>query len=98
MGKILARENITINAVLPAFVPTGLAPPGLIEAWPKEHITPMETVVKAFNIFLEGNMTGQTGECSLDQVYMREPLPYPNESQRFGHQEAKSIWGLVYPS
>jgi len=98
MGNILARENITINAVLPAFVPTALAPPGLIEAWPKEHITPMETVVKAFTLFLEGDMSGKTGECSLDQVYMREPLPYPNESQRWGHEDAKSIWGLVYPS
>ncbi|KAA8912027.1 hypothetical protein FN846DRAFT_897566 [Sphaerosporella brunnea] len=98
MAPILAKEKITINAVLPAFVPTGLAPPGLIDAWPKEHITPMSTVLKAFNMFVDNDeMTGETGECSLDTVYLRKQPEYANESQRWGREEGGKVWALVYP-
>ncbi|KAF8244232.1 NAD(P)-binding protein [Wilcoxina mikolae CBS 423.85] len=99
MGPVLKKENITINSVLPAFVPTGLAPPGLIEAWPKEHITPMSTVIKCFNMFIEDDeMTGQTGECSQGTVYLRKQPEYANESQRWGREEGGKVWASVYPS
>ncbi|KAL7270289.1 hypothetical protein RUND412_007006 [Rhizina undulata] len=94
-----SRENITVNAILPAFVPTGLAPEGLIDAWPREHVTPMSTVMKAYDMFLddEKRLTGQTGECSLDQVFLRQKLEYPNESQRWCHEESASLWANAYP-
>jgi len=97
MAPILKTENITINAVMPAFVPTGLAPPGLVEAWPKENITPMSTVIKCFNMFIDGEMNGQTGECSQETVYLREQPAYANESQRWGREEGGKVWASVYP-
>jgi 15-hydroxyprostaglandin dehydrogenase (NAD) len=98
MAPLLNKENITMNAVLPAFVPTGLAPPGLIEAWPKENITPMSTVIKCFNMFIEDDeLNGQTGECSLETVYLRKQPEYANESQRWGREEGGKVWAKVYP-
>jgi len=47
---------------MPAFVPTALAPKGLVDAWPKEHITPVSTVVAAFvECMDEEGKTGQGG-------------------------------------
>ena len=99
MGTVLKKENITVNAVLPAFVPTGLAPPRLIEAWPKEHITPMSTVLKCFGMFIDDDaITGQTGECSQDNIYLRRQPEYANDSQRWTREEGGKVWALVYPS
>lgn len=46
--SMLTQDSIAVNAVLPAFVPTALAPAGLVAAWPREHVTPRSTVVAAF--------------------------------------------------
>ncbi|KAI5776936.1 hypothetical protein EDC01DRAFT_791796 [Geopyxis carbonaria] len=98
-GMLMRNDGISVNAVLPAFVPTGLAPPGLVDAWPKEHRTPMETVLKCFRTFLEHEVTAKCGECSLDTVYFRDQVEWANESQRWGHTDAqKEVWGKVYPS
>ena len=105
-----ADDGIRINAVMPAFVPTNLAPPGLVDAWPKEHVTPASTVVAAYEELLDGaggvggevwdfvegamvrvrsdgvrgvRKAGCTVECSLDCLFYREPVGYPNESQRW---------------
>ncbi|KAJ7885064.1 hypothetical protein B0H14DRAFT_3105820 [Mycena olivaceomarginata] len=40
-------HNFTINAVCPDMVPTGLAPPGLMEAYPTAAKTPMATMLRA---------------------------------------------------
>ncbi|KAI5813483.1 hypothetical protein BZA77DRAFT_320993 [Pyronema omphalodes] len=99
LAPVLMKEGITVNAVLPAFVPTNLAPPGLIDSYPKEHITSMSTVIKCFNMFIDDDsMTGQCGECSLDQVYFREHAEFANESQRWGREQGTKIWGAVYPN
>jgi 15-hydroxyprostaglandin dehydrogenase (NAD) len=90
-GKdVLKNENITINAVCPSFVPTGLAPAPLLkgmltaidtltlvvqEQYP-QHITPASTIVNAFNMFLEdGSLSGKVAECVIDKVYLRDPHP-----------------------
>jgi hypothetical protein len=39
-------------------------------------ITPVETIVKAFNMFIEDDsMSGQVAECILENVHIREGLP-----------------------
>ena len=54
--KKMKSEGITFNAICPGWVETGLAPPGMIqfvrEKCP-QIITPMSTIVKAYDIFLD---------------------------------------------
>src|ERR1700721_241439 len=63
----LQGENITVNAICPSFVPSGLAPPEMLKCAYKNgerlmlvmqekfphYITPASTIVKAFNMFLD---------------------------------------------
>jgi 15-hydroxyprostaglandin dehydrogenase (NAD) len=92
-----AKENITVNCICPAFVPTNLCPPHMLALFPKEHITPMTTVTKALDTFLDnGSMTGQCVELSLDQLYFRKMIDYPNASQRWLGQESKKFWEDAY--
>ena len=99
LGKSLLQEdNISLNAILPAFVATGLAPPGAIEAIDKRgHLTPMSTILKAYGTFLEdGGMTGQTVEASLDKLFFRMPVEYPNESQRWMAEDPDGVWAEMF--
>jgi len=118
---------MTINAILPAFVATSLAPPGLIESMPKEvslfyqliiptrvsrnnlqnstcfckglkspqHLTPMSTIIKAYDTFIgNGDLSGETVEVSQDQLFFREQVEYPSESQRWINET--DFWSLMY--
>ena len=97
VGPRFAREGIAINALLPAFVPTGLAPPGLVDAIAaKGHLTPMSTVLRAYDALLAGESAGETVECSLGELYWRRPVAYPNESQRWLNEDAAGVWGGAY--
>jgi 15-hydroxyprostaglandin dehydrogenase (NAD) len=52
-ARMLAEEGLSLNAIMPAFVPTGLAPDGLVAMIrDRGYVTPMETIVKAFGLFL----------------------------------------------
>jgi 15-hydroxyprostaglandin dehydrogenase (NAD) len=56
---LLNKENITVNAICPAFIATGLAPKAVLEVFPKEHLTPMSTALRAYDTFLaDDSMTG----------------------------------------
>ncbi|EMC99664.1 hypothetical protein BAUCODRAFT_45582, partial [Baudoinia panamericana UAMH 10762] len=46
LGSLSAPVNIRINALCPALVATGLAPPGLLDSFKKEQITPMSTMMQ----------------------------------------------------
>ncbi|USP73243.1 hypothetical protein yc1106_00517 [Curvularia clavata] len=96
-GPNFVKENITVNAICPAFIPTNLAPAVLLESWPKEHLTPMSTVIKAIDAFLaDPKLTGQVVELSLDNIYFRQPVEYVNESQRWIGTYSDQIWDLAY--
>jgi NAD(P)-dependent dehydrogenase (short-subunit alcohol dehydrogenase family) len=64
LGRRAEQEaNFTLNIFLSAFVPTGLAPEGLVaQIRDRGYITSMETIVKALGLFL-----GETAEL-LDHV------------------------------
>lgn len=95
LGTKFKSEGMTINAILPAFVPTNLAPPGLINSIPEEHITPMSTVLKAYDAFLDNEeLSGETVEVSQDQLYYRKQVPYPSESLRWLNET--DFWSLMY--
>ncbi|EKD19258.1 uncharacterized protein L3040_009301 [Drepanopeziza brunnea f. sp. 'multigermtubi'] len=92
-GPVLQRENITVNCFCPAFVVTSLAPKEVLDNFPKEHITPMSTVLRAYDMFLEDpKLSGKVVETSLDQVYFQEPPDFSNESNRWLSTATKELW------
>ena len=57
----------------------------------------MSTVIKAFDTFLDNDkMTGETVELSLDQLYFRKQVDYPNESQRWIGTKSLDLWEQAY--
>ncbi|KAJ5385552.1 hypothetical protein N7517_003463 [Penicillium concentricum] len=97
LGPVFAKENIQVNAICPAFVPTALCPKDMLERFPKEHITPMSTVLRAYDTFInDGTLHGQTVEISLDHLYFRNKPEYPNESERWLLEDFSSFWEEAY--
>jgi 15-hydroxyprostaglandin dehydrogenase (NAD) len=75
--KELTKMGVTFNAICPGWVETGLAPPGMIEFVREkipQIITPMSTIMKAYNMFLDSDMTAQAVECT---GHLAEPRPEP---------------------
>lgn len=97
MAVPLSGENTTINAICPAFVLTALAPAALKDAWPKEHTTPMSTILKAYRQFIDTELSGQIAECSLAEVYLRDPPAYANDSQKWLVEDSASVWEKADP-
>lgn len=96
-GPALAKEGITVNCICPAFIMTNLCPPQVRDIFPKEHITPMSTVLKAFDTFIDNeDMTGQTVELSLGELYFRKQVEWANESQRWLGEDSVSFWEEAY--
>jgi 15-hydroxyprostaglandin dehydrogenase (NAD) len=86
-----------VNAICPAFIPTNLCPPEVAKLWPKEHITPLSTVNKAMDAFLvDDSLTGQAVELSQENIYFRDPVGYPNESQRWIAENSHELWDDGY--
>ncbi|KPI41132.1 Short-chain dehydrogenase 5 [Cyphellophora attinorum] len=98
-GTLYAKDNITVNCIMPAVVDTGILPGDLKERWPKGWLTPLSTMVRAFQELIDetgkvqqdGKSDGKDGvvktaqsvECALDRLYYREPVAAPDESQAF---------------
>ncbi|KAJ7855971.1 hypothetical protein B0H14DRAFT_3865154 [Mycena olivaceomarginata] len=75
-------HNPTINTVCPDMVPTGLALPGLMEAYPAVAKTPMATMPRAYDelLGLGGGggrpQNGQVVKVVVDDLFYREqPRP-----------------------
>ncbi|MCJ1444483.1 MAG: hypothetical protein MMC23_004985 [Stictis urceolatum] len=77
--KLLRDESISLNAVLPAFVATGLAPDGLIDVVRMAgHLTPMRTVINAFALLLEETIGKECyGRIDDNDDSKREGLEQP---------------------
>ena len=67
LAPTAAGAGMTVNALCPAVVATGLAPPGLLDVFPEEMRTPMSTMMRAFEAlgelseFSEGGGGGTWG-------------------------------------
>lgn len=97
VGPVLAKENITVNAICPAFIKTNLAPKVILEKFPEEHVTPMSTALKAFDAFLgDDSMTGQMVELSLGYLFFRKQPEWANESQRWLGEDSGPFWDEAY--
>lgn len=83
-----AAVGIRVNCVCPAVVATGLAPPGLMEAFPDSMVTPMVTMMRAFDElgefdrlvgdgkekWVSSGPNGAVVEANLqDLIYRKEP-------------------------
>lgn len=103
-----ARAGIRVNCVCPAVVATGLAPPGLMEAFPESIVTPMATMMRAFDELGEFDRLSRDGrekwvnsgpngavvEVNLqDLIYREEPKMDGDSSVDPGIAEA---WRSVY--
>lgn len=108
-AKLLNDDDIAVNALMPAFIPTSLPSGKLVDVWPKEFTTPISTVVRAWMELIddEGRVQedgksegknseikrGQTVECSIDRLFYRQEVEAPDEGQRF-LKEAALVGGL----
>jgi 15-hydroxyprostaglandin dehydrogenase (NAD) len=73
-----------VNCIVPGFVITRITIPTLVDLMPKQYITPMETIMKGFDTFLDDaeGKTGELLECSIDKGYFRKPVKYVDESTK----------------
>jgi 15-hydroxyprostaglandin dehydrogenase (NAD) len=84
---------------MPAYVDTNLTPSALTKMWPPEWITPISTLLRAFDELTSPTgaiatpslsdgvpnqiKTGEAVEGVVDKLYYRKPVEYADESQRF---------------
>jgi len=91
MGPVSAAVNIRINALCPALVATGLAPPGLLDSFNKDQLTPMSTMMQCFSELASLDdvgkddwvATGRTGdvvEGNMKDLIWHQPPARPNAS------------------
>ncbi|KAI7087175.1 NAD(P)-binding protein [Hortaea werneckii] len=98
--------NIRINALCPAMVATGLAPPGLLESFKPEQLTPMETMLRGFVELgdLDGVVkadwvsTGRTGdvvEGNMQELIWHEAPEKPAASS-YMDERGMQDWARAY--
>lgn len=108
--SLLKHDDIAVNCIMPGFVETNIMPKELVDLWPREHVTPLSTMCRAFDelvdvdgkVSQDGKSDGRQGlvktaqcvECSVDRLYYRSPVEFPDESQAFCVNEAKEggVW------
>lgn len=105
-----AAADIRVNCLCPAMVATGLAPPGLLDVFPDELVTPMSTMLRAFDEladfdglssrggraeWVKRGPTGAAVEGSLGEIVYREP-----EKRKEVHSEDRpeiaQAWVRIY--
>lgn len=87
-------ETITVNCLCPGLVPTALPGQALIDAFPKDRLTPISTIVRAVEQFLaDDSITGQAAECSGEEIHYRPAHTYSDENAEYlvGGKFAKEI-------
>ncbi|KAH8656812.1 hypothetical protein BGZ61DRAFT_500173 [Ilyonectria robusta] len=88
------KENITLNAVLPGIVVTRAVPQASIDATKPEHITPIETVVEAYDLCLmQPNLNGQLIECSGNKQFFLSP---PEMANGAATKRACTVWEPLF--
>ncbi|KAL9066636.1 MAG: hypothetical protein Q9157_007085, partial [Trypethelium eluteriae] len=109
LAPAAADVGITVNAICPAVVVTGLAPAGLLDAWPEEMRTPMSTMMRAFDELGDLGGEGEGSwkdtknakngcivEVSLNSLFYRDPPSFADHGQRFMAQGAADAWTDIY--
>ncbi|BGP35953.1 hypothetical protein JCM10296v2_007805 [Rhodotorula toruloides] len=84
LAPTLQQEGISINAIAPSLVETGIGNPEAFAVLRDTNcLTPMETVTKAVQVLIEpeGRLTGQVLECCLSSILLRLPPGLSNEDE-----------------
>jgi 15-hydroxyprostaglandin dehydrogenase (NAD) len=50
-------EGITLNAICPSTVKTGILPPAMVERWSEDRFTPVETIIRAWSELIDVNVS-----------------------------------------
>lgn len=107
LAPVAQNVGITVNAICPAVVATGLAPPGLLDVFEDKHMTPMSTIMRAFEElgdlsgvgnegWTKGGKNGCIVEASVGNLYYRDEVEKPDEGQEFMTGGAADTWTKVY--
>ncbi|KXT14666.1 hypothetical protein AC579_3677 [Pseudocercospora musae] len=99
-------RNITVNAVCPAMVQTNLAPPGLMENFSQDQITPMSTILRCFSEladleksvdgkWVESGRNGEVVEGNLEQL-IYHPAPERPQSSSDANPKGIEAWAATY--
>jgi 15-hydroxyprostaglandin dehydrogenase (NAD) len=102
--SLLRHDGIAVNCIMPAFACTNIVPKPLAELWPKEYVTPLGTMMRAYDELIDvggkvsqdGKSDGEDGkvktaksvECVIDRLFYRTPVAPADESQAFLVAEA----------
>jgi NAD(P)-dependent dehydrogenase (short-subunit alcohol dehydrogenase family) len=102
---VFEDEGITLNAVLPSFTKTNIIPEPILEQWPEQNFTPLETIIRAFEelidvdgrVVQDGLSDGQNGvvkngccvETSSNSLFYRDPVPFPSQVQEWVMDQSK---------
>ena len=97
--KLWSHDGIALNCIMPGTVDTGIIPTGILSQWPKNCLTPLETVVRAFDELIDldgwvnpdGLSDGREGEIkwgcavevSVDRLYYRNHIEFADLSQKW---------------
>lgn len=107
LGPVGQSFGVTVNAICPAVVPTNLAPAGLLDTFRQDQITPMSTVIRAFDELAEFDgvgdreqwvktgHTGQTVEASLGNLYYQQERVRPDRNDE-DNEGAGEAWEKAY--
>ncbi|KXT02585.1 hypothetical protein AC578_10675 [Pseudocercospora eumusae] len=94
-------RNITINAVCPAMVKTNLPPPGIMDNFSQDEITPMSTILKCFSeladleksVGAEWVERGRNGEVVEGNL---EKLIYHPAPEKPPISKGMEVWAATY--
>lgn len=90
------KEGIAISVVCPGIVATNIIPPEMVAAVSPECITPAETIVRAYEQFLDEEGEGRAGEiveCSADKIVTLKP---PELGNGRVSKRAVTVWDPLF--
>lgn len=90
-GRLLAQDNVSVNAIMPGLVSTGMTPPWMMALCPQEYLTPISTILRAYDDLMEeetvgGSVKRKTGKCleaAQAELYYRDMVEFPSDGQRW---------------
>lgn len=88
------KENIFINTICPGIVHTSIIPQEMVDAVSKECLTPISTIVNAYERCLDDDtLYGRVIECSAEKQFFLEPPGLAN-----GHvsRRAVTVWDPLF--
>lgn len=77
------KEPIKVNCICPGLVKTGIPAKEMFDIFPAEHVTPMDTILRCMNQFIEEDLNGRIMECSGPNINRVDALDYSDEHSRF---------------